>query len=81
MFELRWKYYIKCFPFLQCNLAWVQTEGMTITAIFLYRGHLYRFDDFLTAWSEKLRAKEPTSMTVRLQKDVDKYKVKTDPVT
>ena len=54
---------------------------MTITAIFLYRGHLYRFDDFLTAWSEKLRAKEPTSMTVRLQKDVDKYKVNTDPVT
>lgn len=39
------------------------------------RGSLYRFDDFLTAWSEKLRAKEPTSMTVRLQKDVDKYKV------
>ncbi|KAJ7371958.1 Cytoplasmic dynein 2 heavy chain 1 [Desmophyllum pertusum] len=39
-----------------------------------FRGHLYRFDDFLTAWSEKLRTKEPTSMTVRLQKDVDKYK-------
>lgn len=45
-------------------------------AVLLHRrGHLYRFDDFLTAWSEKLRAKEPTSMTVRLQKDVDKYKV------
>ena len=39
------------------------------------RGNLYRFDDFLTAWSEKLRAKEPTSMTVRLQQDVEKYKV------
>ncbi|KAM7436007.1 Cytoplasmic dynein 2 heavy chain 1 [Porites harrisoni] len=39
-----------------------------------FRGNLYRFDDLLTAWSEKLRAKEPTSMTVRLQKEVDKYK-------
>ena len=40
-----------------------------------WRGNLYRFDDFLTAWSDKLRSKEPTSMTVRLQHDVDKYKV------
>ncbi|XP_074620352.1 cytoplasmic dynein 2 heavy chain 1-like [Acropora palmata] len=39
-----------------------------------FRGNLYRFDDFLTAWSDKLRSKEPTSMTVRLQYDVDKYK-------
>ena len=49
---------------------------LIIVALPHRRGHLYRFDDFLTAWSEKLRAKEPTSMTVRLQKDVDKYKVK-----
>ena len=48
---------------------------LIIVALLYHRGHLYRFDDFLTAWSEKLRAKDPTSMTVRLQKDVDKYKV------
>ena len=48
---------------------------LIVVALLHLRGNLYRFDDFLTAWSEKLRAKEPTSMTVRLQKDVDKYKV------
>ena len=53
-----------------------QDQNSVLNIVFFYsRGNLYRFDDFLTAWSEKLRSKEPTSMTVRLQKDVDKYKV------
>ena len=56
--------------------ATVLIAFLIIVALLHRRGQLYRFDDFLTAWSEKLRAKEPTSMTVRLQKDVDKYKVK-----
>lgn len=56
--------------------ATVSIAFLIIVALLHRRGQLYRFDDFLTAWSEKLRAKEPTSMTVRLQKDVDKYKVK-----
>lgn len=49
-----------------------------IIVIFLYRGYFYRFDDFLMVWFEKLRVKELISMIVRLQKDVDKYKVKID---
>ena len=41
----------------------------------MFRGRVYQFDEFLTSWAEQLRVKEPTSMTVRLQKDIDKYKV------
>ena len=59
----------------QYQSFWLLMACLIIVALLHHRGHLYRFDDFLTAWSEKLRTKEPTSMTVRLQKDVDKYKV------
>lgn len=66
-----------CTDLCTCHRISVKTiNSIPNLAVLLHRrGHLYRFDDFLTAWSEKLRAKEPTSMTVRLQKDVDKYKV------
>lgn len=33
------------------------------------------FEEFLSSWYEKLKSEEPTTMTVRLQKDIDKYKV------
>ncbi|EDO38992.1 predicted protein [Nematostella vectensis] len=39
-----------------------------------FRSRTFLFDDFLTGWGENLRTKEPTVMTVRLQKDVEKYK-------
>ena len=35
------------------------------------------FEEFLSGWYEKLKSEEPTTMTVRLQKDIDKYKVRT----
>lgn len=66
------------FFFSQVNGKWYHFVKPWSNWLWLFsswRGHLYRFDDFLTAWSDKLRSKEPTSMTVRLQHDVDKYKV------
>ena len=43
-----------------------------------FRSRTYQFDDFLAQWTEKLRGgeQEATIMTVRLTKDVDKYKVR-----
>lgn len=40
-----------------------------------YRSKAYMFEEFLSSWYEKLKSEEPTTMTVRLQKDIDKYKV------
>lgn len=39
------------------------------------RSKAYLFEEFLSSWYEKLKSEEPTTMTVRLQKDIDKYKV------
>jgi dynein heavy chain 2 len=36
---------------------------------------VYLFEEFLSNWYDKLRGQEPTTMTVRLQKDIDMYKV------
>ena len=44
----------------------------------LYRSKAYMFEEFLSSWYEKLKSEEPTTMTVRLQKDIDKYKVCND---
>ena len=33
------------------------------------------FEEFLGGWYEKLKTSETTTMTVRLQKDIEKYKV------
>lgn len=41
----------------------------------MYRSKAYMFEEFLSSWYEKLKSEEPTTMTVRLQKDIDKYKV------
>jgi dynein heavy chain 2 len=40
-----------------------------------FRGRCYMFEEFLGHWYEKLKNDEPTTMTVRLQKEIDKYKV------
>ena len=45
-------------------------------AYLFYRGHTYKFEEFLMIWTDELKSREPTTMTVRLQKDVDKYKVR-----
>lgn len=39
------------------------------------RSKIYAFEEFLGNWYEKLKEQEPTTMTVRLQKDIDMYKV------
>ncbi|XP_013392185.1 cytoplasmic dynein 2 heavy chain 1, partial [Lingula anatina] len=39
-----------------------------------FRSKAYMFEEFLAGWYEKLKSEDPTTMTVRLQKDIDKYK-------
>lgn len=42
------------------------------------RSRTYQFDEFLMTWADKLKASgEPTVLTVRLQKDIDKFQVNT----
>lgn len=44
---------------------------------FLYRSKTYLFEEFLLNWHDKLRKmEEHTVMTVKLQREVDKYKVR-----
>ncbi|KAJ8297986.1 LOW QUALITY PROTEIN: hypothetical protein KUTeg_024517 [Tegillarca granosa] len=39
-----------------------------------FRSKTYMFEEFLSSWYEKLKSEETTTMTVRLLKDIDKYK-------
>lgn len=41
-----------------------------------YRGHTYKFEEFLMIWTDELKNREPTTMTIRIQKEVDKFKVR-----
>ena len=46
--------------------------------LLLFRGHTYQFDDFLASWMDRLKDGldgEHTTVTIRLQKEVDKYQV------
>ncbi|XP_071483964.1 LOW QUALITY PROTEIN: cytoplasmic dynein 2 heavy chain 1-like [Diadema antillarum] len=56
------------------GLSDIETEDWIV-----FRSKTYLFDDFLTLWAEKLRSGGPdvehTVMTVRLSKDIDKYKI------
>ena len=40
-----------------------------------FRTRYYAFEEFLTHWFDRIRSEEKTSMSVRLQKEIDKYKV------
>lgn len=40
-----------------------------------FRTRYYTFEEFLTHWFDRIRSEEKTSMSVRLQKEIDKYKV------
>lgn len=43
-----------------------------------YRSKTYIFEEFLLTWQDRLRKLEqPTTMSVKLQAEVDKYKVQT----
>ncbi|CAH8521205.1 unnamed protein product [Heterobilharzia americana] len=39
-----------------------------------FKSRYYIFEEFLTEWSDKLRSSQTTAMTVRLQKEIDRYK-------
>ncbi|OWF37256.1 Cytoplasmic dynein 2 heavy chain 1 [Mizuhopecten yessoensis] len=39
-----------------------------------FRSRTYMFEEFLGNWYEKLKTDEATTMTVKLQKDIEKYK-------
>ncbi|KAI3354358.1 hypothetical protein L3Q82_018881, partial [Scortum barcoo] len=39
-----------------------------------FRSKTYVFDEFLVTWQDRLRKMKPTSMSVKLQGEVDKYK-------
>ena len=43
--------------------------------LFVPRAKTYAFEEFLGNWYQKLKEHDPTTMTVRLQKDIDMYKV------
>lgn len=49
--------------------------------LLIYRSKTYVFEEFLFTWQERLRKLEqPTVMSVKLQEEVDKYKVYTSTV-
>ncbi|KAL3878520.1 hypothetical protein ACJMK2_030860 [Sinanodonta woodiana] len=39
-----------------------------------FRSKTYQFEEFLSTWYEKLKERETTTMTVRLHKDIERYK-------
>ena len=43
-----------------------------------FRSRYYLFEEYLGQWYEKLKEDEPTTMTVRLIQEIEKYKVKLD---
>jgi dynein heavy chain 2 len=46
--------------------------NLTITCI-LCRSKTYLFEELLSAWVEKLKSTPATHMSLRLQKDIEKY--------
>ncbi len=60
------------------SFFWVFFFFFFVFSIICNRSRTYQFDDFLAMWTEKLRSdeQEATVMTVRITRDVDKYKVR-----
>lgn len=40
-----------------------------------FRTHYYKFEEYLVQWYDQIKTEETTTMTVRLQQEIDKYKV------
>ena len=54
------------------------TKSFSVSEIYVilsFRSKTYLFEEFLSSWYEKLKEREATTMTVRLHKDIEKYKV------
>lgn len=50
--------------------------NLAMSPRFLYsRTRLYVFEEFLMKWTDLLRSEQATSMTARLMKETDQYKV------
>ena len=60
-------------------IYFVLTTVQSVNAflIFTDRSRYYHFEEYLTQWYERLKSDEPTTMTIRLQKEIEKYKVNT----
>lgn len=63
--------------FLSLSLLCVQLcVNMCRTCLLFHRSKTYVFEEFLFTWQDRLRKLEqPTAMSVKLQGEVDKYKV------
>lgn len=54
----------------------VMPQGLIIIFT-LFRSRTFQFEDFIIAWSERLKAcGEHTALTAKIQKDIDKFQVK-----
>ena len=56
----------------QCSVFFLSVMSVYL---FVPRAKTYAFEEFLGNWYQKLKEHDPTTMTVRLQKDIDMYKV------
>lgn len=61
---------------IAARTSWNCDMVLTCLLLLSCRGHTYKFEEFLMVWTDELKNREPTTMTVRLQKEVDKYKVR-----
>jgi len=43
--------------------------------LYYFRSRYYLFEEYLSQWYERLKSDTPTTMTVRLQNEIEKYKV------
>ncbi|CAH8846367.1 unnamed protein product [Trichobilharzia szidati] len=64
----------------ECTLMWSEFDnffkGLQVYAKeewISFKSRYYVFEEFLTEWSGKLRSSQATAMTVRLQKEIDRY--------
>ena len=49
--------------------------GWVLKSDMCSRSKYYHFEEFLGQWLEKLKSADKTSMTVKLMKDIDRYRV------
>ena len=63
---------------MDLNFLHLELFSCVLICVFLlvYRSKTYLFEEFLFTWQDRLRKLEqPTAMSVKLQGEVDKYKV------
>lgn len=62
--------------FTSCNYWQDFVFNCVFICICFYRSKTYIFEEFLFTWQDRLRKlDQPTTMSVKLQAEVDKYKV------